>query len=247
MAWDRYAYTNNNPLRYTDPSGHWVCKDTQACSMRDSEHTLLMMLSRLSAMLQSTCASLDCHGSNVKWISVDFSIMQNDIDVNLGKVAIPVHTDVNYSVLNNKGKWERKVNPTYLNDPNLLFPWEGAALVVYSEHRQLYSTEDDTWIDAAIGILNTMWVRVMNNEKWRYPDYTTVNEAAFSSYAIPQIPEGRYGGVNEPRFMDFEAVTISWYLFLRGKNDWKYDFFAHRDDGRTCFSTTAGYKSFCIP
>jgi len=22
-AWDRYAYTLNNPLRYTDPSGHW--------------------------------------------------------------------------------------------------------------------------------------------------------------------------------------------------------------------------------
>ena len=24
QAWDRYAYTNNNPLRYTDPSGHWI-------------------------------------------------------------------------------------------------------------------------------------------------------------------------------------------------------------------------------
>jgi RHS repeat-associated protein len=24
QAWDRYAYTNNNPLRYTDPSGHGV-------------------------------------------------------------------------------------------------------------------------------------------------------------------------------------------------------------------------------
>jgi RHS repeat-associated protein len=24
QAWDRYAYVNNNPLRYTDPSGHWL-------------------------------------------------------------------------------------------------------------------------------------------------------------------------------------------------------------------------------
>ncbi len=24
QAWDRYAYVNNNPVRYNDPSGHWV-------------------------------------------------------------------------------------------------------------------------------------------------------------------------------------------------------------------------------
>ncbi len=24
MAWDRYAYTLNNPVKYTDPSGHWA-------------------------------------------------------------------------------------------------------------------------------------------------------------------------------------------------------------------------------
>jgi hypothetical protein len=24
QAWDRYAYVNNNPVRYNDPSGHWI-------------------------------------------------------------------------------------------------------------------------------------------------------------------------------------------------------------------------------
>lgn len=31
QAWDRYAYTNNNPIRYTDPSGH--CIGLITCSL----------------------------------------------------------------------------------------------------------------------------------------------------------------------------------------------------------------------
>lgn len=28
QSWDRYAYVNNNPINYSDPSGHWVFEDT---------------------------------------------------------------------------------------------------------------------------------------------------------------------------------------------------------------------------
>jgi hypothetical protein len=31
QAWDRYAYVNNNPLRYTDPSGHQICLGNGWC------------------------------------------------------------------------------------------------------------------------------------------------------------------------------------------------------------------------
>jgi RHS repeat-associated protein len=31
QAWDRYAYVNNNPVRYKDPSGHDVCNEDGNC------------------------------------------------------------------------------------------------------------------------------------------------------------------------------------------------------------------------
>ncbi len=34
-AWDRYAYVENNPLRYTDPSGHYACED-ELCENRET-------------------------------------------------------------------------------------------------------------------------------------------------------------------------------------------------------------------
>ncbi len=34
QAWDRYAYVNNNPVRYKDPSGHDVCDEEGNCYNR---------------------------------------------------------------------------------------------------------------------------------------------------------------------------------------------------------------------
>jgi hypothetical protein len=32
QGWDRYAYTNNNPVKYTDPSGHRTCSVEEAAT-----------------------------------------------------------------------------------------------------------------------------------------------------------------------------------------------------------------------
>jgi hypothetical protein len=32
QGYDRYAYVNNNPVEYNDPSGHYVCEGTDTCT-----------------------------------------------------------------------------------------------------------------------------------------------------------------------------------------------------------------------
>jgi RHS repeat-associated protein len=46
QAFDRYAYVNNNPLRYTDPSGRWMCGDQYdgACADNWSEYYTYEMM-----------------------------------------------------------------------------------------------------------------------------------------------------------------------------------------------------------
>ena len=36
LAWDRYAYVYNNPICYTDPSGHVICMDGEYCGISGS-------------------------------------------------------------------------------------------------------------------------------------------------------------------------------------------------------------------
>jgi RHS repeat-associated protein len=41
QAFDRYAYANNNPLKYTDPSGHEICDADGQCGGRYSESKMI--------------------------------------------------------------------------------------------------------------------------------------------------------------------------------------------------------------
>jgi hypothetical protein len=39
QSWDRYSYTLNNPVRYTDPSGHSVCEDYEGTCVSENQLT----------------------------------------------------------------------------------------------------------------------------------------------------------------------------------------------------------------
>lgn len=37
QGYDRFAYANNNPLVYSDPTGHYVCEGTDVCTPSESQ------------------------------------------------------------------------------------------------------------------------------------------------------------------------------------------------------------------
>ena len=51
QSWDRFAYVNNNPLRYTDPSGHMMSEGDEgggdASSYEQSDITYLRTYPRI--------------------------------------------------------------------------------------------------------------------------------------------------------------------------------------------------------
>lgn len=51
QGWDRYAYTNNNPIRYTDPSGHKACSLDENGDCDDTEEKIINFLDHIETVL----------------------------------------------------------------------------------------------------------------------------------------------------------------------------------------------------
>lgn len=62
-AWDRYADVRNNPLRYTDPSGHDICDELGFCYDKKGSYRINGQLSEVASELTSIAIYNDTHYS----------------------------------------------------------------------------------------------------------------------------------------------------------------------------------------
>ncbi len=101
QAWDRYAYTNNNPVKYTDPNGNMVddgCQlgecagNTVPDGITQEQHERLMFLNILSKSLSKRMKNGEITDVEALALLLDISAKRygNDVDSYLTDIGIVV-------------------------------------------------------------------------------------------------------------------------------------------------------------
>ncbi len=94
-AWDRYSYTNNNPVRYTDPSGHctaggfWMPDSSPACKYSPSTGTIATPTTApitntpitISDDMVNSLADYAFNEENIKYSTLPKSDVANNINL----------------------------------------------------------------------------------------------------------------------------------------------------------------------
>ena len=219
QQYNRYTYTLNNPLRYSDPTGHSCYNPTNGspCTLSDgSGNSSSGQPAMAQRALNQYCAvpgRLPCSGPGIGYIKIDLYFLKNLAGYDPGVVRLPYHINPNYS------------------SPNSLFPWEGVANVVYAEHSSLHprrhprGTDErehftQYWLGEATGIIQTMINRATDG------NYQCPNHAALTAgqYAAP----GRNLNDTHGVYQEFYGLAFM-VIQLEVRVDQPYRYFAHQD------------------
>lgn len=216
QSFNRYSYVYNNPVNYTDPTGHFTCEDMPwECDDGNwlDDGTKPQMSASGALIAYCATSNLACSGPGIGYIDINLSYLSNLAGYDPGIVSLPYH-----------------LNPDYANPENL-FPWEGVANVTYAEHSALhpanYPQGSDEWnyfvyhwLGESAGIVQVMMLRAEEG------NYESANDAALTLGQF--APPGRYP--DDPLFIYQEFYGLS---FVVSQMDVRvpqpYQYFAHQD------------------
>ncbi|MCC6606008.1 MAG: hypothetical protein IT327_22565 [Anaerolineae bacterium] len=191
QSFNRYSYVYNNPVKFTDSTGHATCEDMPwECDSKGGWADDGSNPSPFPTTLPQN--------SNFTWVHLDLGIIQPYATEELGTVYVPLHTS----------------RP---EDNNDMFPYEAAAIAAYYEQHTLhpsaqYLPDAADWLETyfvgdSLGITQTIKNRADNRAGGDYssiPGFVTdPNQYAFASY-----PKG-WVDVEDPVYLEFVAIAYA--------------------------------------
>lgn len=108
LAWDRYSYTYNNPINFTDPSGHNVCSDDGYCGNLNSTSYWNVVINDLSSSYGITFSgswSIKDKVAAMIGVIVVAGALSKHSDYSAADTFLGVFGRMTFSVLSGTGAW----------------------------------------------------------------------------------------------------------------------------------------------
>ncbi len=240
QSYNRYSYTLNNPVKYTDPTGHATCEDMPwECDNEGGWSD--------DGSNPSSFPGTSSQNSNVTWVHLDLSIVQPYANEELGSVYIPLHTS----------------RPENLNE---MFPYEAAAAATYYEHRTLhpsaqYFPDVEAWLEPyfvgdSLGITQTIKSRA-GGDYSSIPGIVSKPDQYVFGNTLRDYPN-EWPDASDEIYLDF--VAIAYAVLYADVPDYIHgaEYFGHYDTSainnqelpltdRAFFGPATGYHPWGVP